>query len=413
MPRNDIRSKQIYTLGPDGDLAHADRVYIQNAGDVAGEKAAFGGTQTTELHPVVALKFPYHINSGLIVTSGVSGGTLSQASGMAVLTTDETGSSFIAMESRRVIRYAPGQGGRGSFGAVMDLSTSGQKSLIGIGDESDGFFFGCSGDVLGIWHRNFGAEDFIPQSDWSQDRFDGTQIAPSAIISNGNIYQIEYRWLGFGQITFSIEDKNTGGFRECHRIKYTNTHQVPSTDSPSFPLRVELDNNGDGAAQTIKTFSMAGFIKGRADGPSLLFGASGSTILNGSNEVNNVLTIRNKDVFQGEVNRTPIVLRQLSAGADGGNEIIVELATDTPTSGGAWVDVNTNRSVVEINTTAVPSGEIQNINGGTMVGRNSAGTLNVTDDNIIVLPGETLSVIARRTGGTINVFGFLTWKELY
>jgi hypothetical protein len=82
-------------------------------------------------------------------------------------------------------------------------------------------------------------------------------------------------------------------------------------------------------------------------------------------------------------------------------------------SGGAWADVNTNQSVVEINTTAVPSGTIINVNGGTMVGRNSAATLNVTDDNIIILPGETLSVIARRTGGTINVFGFLTWKELY
>jgi hypothetical protein len=412
MARADIRSKQTYTKGPDGELAHADRVFVQNANDVGGSISAFGEHLVAEVRPVVALKFPYHINSGLIVTSGLSGGTLSQASGMAVLTTDGTDTSFVSLESRGVIRYTPGQGALARFTAVRPLSVSGQKSLIGVGDELDGFFFGCSGATHGIWHRHFGAEDFILQSDWNQDRFDGTQIAPSAIFTNGNVYEIKYQWLGFGQITFSIEDKNTGVFRECHRIQYTNTNQLPSVNNPSFPLRVEIDNNGDGATQTIKTPSMGGYIEGPETGPTLLFGASGSTTLDGSNEVNNVITIRNKQLFQGAINRTPITLRQLSAGADGANEVIVELAR-TPMSGGAWTDVNTNQSVVEINTTAVPSGTIININGGTMVGRNSAATLNVTDDNIIVLPGETLNVIARRTGGTINVFGFLTWKELY
>ncbi|MHA2030019.1 MAG: hypothetical protein ACW99Q_11550, partial [Candidatus Kariarchaeaceae archaeon] len=73
------------------------------------------------------------------------------------------------------------------------------------------------------------------QEDWNIDTMDGN--GPTKMVLNpqkGNVYQIRYQWLGFGELDFYIEDDQTGKFQLVHSIKYTNRNTVPSLRRPSL-----------------------------------------------------------------------------------------------------------------------------------------------------------------------------------
>ena len=48
-------------------------------------------------------------------------------------------------------------------------------------------------------------ETLIPQNTWNHDKADGTQFLPNIDWSFGNVFEIRYQWLGFGNIEFFVE----------------------------------------------------------------------------------------------------------------------------------------------------------------------------------------------------------------
>jgi len=106
-------------------------------------------------------------------------------------------------------------------------------------------------------------ETFIPTGSFNIDKLDGT--GPSGMIINpqrGNVYEIDFQYLGFGNARFAVEDPNTGRFTNCHMIKNANNRITPVLKNPNVQIRLESSNSGNTSDVSVKSASMSGFISG-------------------------------------------------------------------------------------------------------------------------------------------------------
>lgn len=121
----------------------------------SARESAFGELSVVEPTLVAKLEFRYDTNPGTALNY-VTTGTLTQANRMAVLTTAAAASSTAEFRSRSLLRYISGQGAMARFTAVFGTPAAGSDQIIGVGNESDGFFFGYNGTAFGILQRKDG-----------------------------------------------------------------------------------------------------------------------------------------------------------------------------------------------------------------------------------------------------------------
>jgi hypothetical protein len=84
--------------------------------------------------------------------------------------------------------------------------------------------------------------NWVFQEAWNIDTCDGN--GPSKFTlnpQNGNVYQIEYEYLGYGCITFYIESTTTPtSFIPVHKIIYPGTSITPSLEGPHMRLQMSV-----------------------------------------------------------------------------------------------------------------------------------------------------------------------------
>jgi hypothetical protein len=78
----------------------------------------------------------------------------------------------------------------------------------------------------------------------------------------GNVYRIVFQYLGFGAITFYIENPETGVFLPVHQIKYANSNTTTSVSSPNYKLGYGVENTTNNSSVSIKGFSASAFVQG-------------------------------------------------------------------------------------------------------------------------------------------------------
>ena len=104
---------------------------------------------------------------------------------------------------------------------------------------------------------------FIPSGSFNIDRLDGT--GPSGMSldpTKGNVYGIQYQYLGFGNAGFEIEDSETGKFISFHMIKNANSRTTPVLKNPNTSCLATCSNIGGSDSKTLKVGSIAGFVEG-------------------------------------------------------------------------------------------------------------------------------------------------------
>lgn len=112
---------------------------------------------------------------------------------------------------------------------------------------------------------------FYPQTEWNIDTCLGTGSLqerynrnPSGFVltpTNGNVYRIVFQYLGFGAITFYVENPQTGIFMPVHQIKYANTSLIPSVTSPNYKIGFRIENSTT-TAISLASASLSTFIQG-------------------------------------------------------------------------------------------------------------------------------------------------------
>jgi hypothetical protein len=83
--------------------------------------------------------------------------------------------------------------------------------------------------------------------------------------TKGNVFRIHFQYLGFGAITFFIEQNESDVLIPVHQIKFQNLNDNPSLKNPSMRIGIGIETIGSsqsGIGQ-VETASMSSFLQGK------------------------------------------------------------------------------------------------------------------------------------------------------
>ncbi len=377
--------------------------------------SAFGLVKVQEDTPKIQVNFPYGINPAVCRSILANQGTVTWNSGFAILSTGAATSSSAFLRSRRIFKYAAGQGGNVMFTAIYGNAVAGNRKLVGCGTAINGFFFGYndSSSEFAILRRSAGTEYWTYRSQWNVDRMDGTGPSKQVIdFSKGNVFRINYQWLGFGAINYYIEESTTGRFMLVHRETYANNNLFTSVQDPSFQMYTLCENKTNNTDVQLKVACFAGMLEGDVVRLGLTFGIDNLKTVSGTTVLTNILTIRSKALYNGFPHHVPVSLTKMSMGTEGLRNVVVYILLNATVAGTlTWTDVDTNSSVVEYNTTGT------DVTGGRQLsvlamGKNDARDVDLSGMNIHLEPNDTMTIAAKVTAnGSSDVVTSFTWYE--
>lgn len=254
---------------------------------------------------------------------------------------------------------------------------------------------------------------FTPQADWNIDtRLNGDA---QAILNpeKGNVYQIRYKYLGFGAVSFYVEDSLSGDLVLVHRISYANLNTSTNVTNPSFRVGWIARNQGNTSNVKIQGASVGMFIEGKSVRHGLVKSDSVDQIGIGST-LTNLISLRNRLTFGNKVNRADIY-PTLATGSTQSNKfaffkIILNPVFADPV---IFEYASKNNSIAETTKDAV------GITGGAEVGTIvvSAGSsqqvrFNMSDEITVLLPGDTLCLAAVvPSGAAADCQTSFIWQE--
>ena len=255
-------------------------------------------------------------------------------------------------------------------------------------------------------------DTWIPQSSWNGDKADGTGELPIIDFTKGNVFQIRYQWLGFGPAYFYIEKPDTGEYVLVHTIKYANTSTFPAISNPTLPLSFCVRNTTNATDIILYCGSMAAFVEGDVNNTHFHRGADVDYTGIGTTETP-VLSIHNREVFQGKINRITIKLILFVANAESNKQSVMRIRKAASLVGASWTDTDANVSVIEEDTSATSftNGDKQLAIG---FGKSDSTTLDLEEKSYFLRPGEIFT-ITQQAGAASSVEGTVSinWEELH
>lgn len=409
-------------LGLDRILKGIDRLSV----DGSLPQTAFGELLTGELHPQFQHSFEYTVdNTDLTTNTVVDGGTVMQASGMAVLSTSITTASSAMLESYQHGKYRAGIGVTTRFTALFASPVAGTEQYIGLMDEPGSSAAFENGYAVGYDGLNFGVHRFRNDVKTSidledcDDPLDGTGASRMTIDTTKlNVFEIRFQYLGAGVIEYCIEDDSTGKFVVFHKVLYANNNTEPSVHNPNFHFILWVANKATTSDIVLKTASFGYFTEGKTTFVELHQPQNSSGLREKSSVTAEVaiFTIRNKASYAGKTNFIDIVLENLLASIEAGaaNNLGSVRMVRNATLGGtpSYADINTNNSVVEYDvagTTVTGGKELPII---PLAGKNDKSNLDLTPFRIILKHNETLTV-AGKSAASATINSALLWRELF
>lgn len=375
---------------------------------------AFGALNVKEETPVVQCDFRNGLLDDTVLMENVGSGYVEESGNQAVIHSGAATNSNSKLTTRRYVRYASGQGAITLFTAIFTPPVAGSCQYIGCGNDSEGYFFGYDVNTkFGILRRSDTVDIWTYQENWNVDKMDGTGITNQILdTTKGNVFKIQFQWLGFGSISYLIEDSISGGFAEVHRIHYANENVFTSTQNPSFPVMAQVINTTNNTDITLRTTSLFSAVQGKRAFLGPTFGVDNIKVADRNDVIKNVLTIKSRSLFHGFTNYTPIHLRTVSVGSSGQRLASVYLIKNPVLSGTpSWTNVDTNLSAVEYDTTSDTL-----VGGHTLqvyvIQSNDSVAFDLTNLHIELTAGESIGIGVRLSGmGSNDITASLTWLE--
>ncbi len=252
--------------------------------------------------------------------------------------------------------------------------------------------------------------NFVAQSAWSDDRADAKVELPILDWTKGQVFQIRFQWLGYGMITFYVENPATGKFVLVHRIQYAGTATTPSITNPSLPFMMEAANttNATVVGPLVSSFGIF------HEGENNLFGIARGivAIKTGITTETPVLTIRNKSTYASKLNRIVLDIHGIAASSDGTKNVVVRVYLNATLVAASFTDVSASTSPASYDTAAT------SFSGGTLLhGRGMAKVDNIEirhekHGSHVLNPGEQITVTIQSAANVDMVVGS-EWEELF
>lgn len=381
----------------------------------------FGDLIVAEKTPVIQLDFVYGLNSQTSTFTVVNAATVDTSTGMLRMQTGTNAAGAATFFSVLPARYRAGQGIIARFTTRFTTGVSGSTQTIGVGDNGDGYFFGYNGTSFGILHKNRSLETWIPQASWNADTADGN--GPSGLNwdkTKGNVLQITYPYLGFGNIKFFIQDKITSRFVLLHTIQYTNTNDTPQVSNPSLKFKAYVANSGNTTNVVAYVGSVGVFLNGKRIFLGPQFGVS--NVKTGVSTEQSIFVLRNATTYNGVPNTGVLRLRSLSFANDNGTAIGTMRIIRGAAVGGSpeFIPIRgttANNGVTITSGESIASYDVVGTTGtagytifNTLSSRNTNIEVDLTPYEIYVSPGEDLIFSAQCASA--SSFGIsVNWNE--
>ena len=262
--------------------------------------------------------------------------------------------------------------------------------------------------------------DFIPSSLFNADKLDGT--GPSQFTINpqkGNIYQISFQYLGFGNAKFFVEDPETGYFIKMHEIKNANSLDKPVLKNPNVSILATSANIGGTQPVKMKTASLVAYTEGivtKLDpkyAKSTTFSINSSTYLpvaiyKAARIFNNLSCFGNFELLK--------IAGSNESAAAAPKTVTIGLFLGAQISGDVFFEHTLeNQSIVDCATLDPSSNTISNLSSITpfyemIVGAGGATTQDIRDFDFSFGPGEEV-LVAIKTSGLVAGTVALNWYE--
>ena len=367
----------------------------------------FGDLNIASLTALIQLDFVYGINTQTGVSAVVTTGVVNTDSSRLQIQSGVGAAGSGLFTSRRPAHYRPGQGTIARFTAAFTAGELNSTQIVGMGSATNGYFFGFNGNTFGLLFRNSGTPTWIAQTAWNGDKCDGT--GASGFNWNplfGNVCQIKYPYLGYGNITFWVQDSTTSRFILCHTIRYTNTTVLPELSIPNLYFYAQAVNAGNTSNLIVYVGSVGIFLSGERSFSSAPKWAADNSKAAITAETS-ILGIRNCTTFNGVANsgllRINSISYSTSTAAKTAAAGILRMRIGA-TLGGVPAYTPVNGSTADNGVTLTSANSLASFDvaattctGGTYiyaVGVNDAGCVLVDLSlyQIFVAPGETLSI---------------------
>ena len=264
----------------------------------------------------------------------------------------------------------------------------------------------------------------IVQENWNKDRLDGN--GPSGMVFNpqkGNVFQIAFQWLGFGAITFSIEDSNNGFFIPFHTVRFTNTSIQTSLSQPNVQFTSFTTTTTGVSPVTLQIGSISGFIQGIITHIEPNFSES-NTLLNISNGYTNsiIMALKSNRFYNGLANQVEAIIKSISiASTKSANNTKAAIVVNLIFDGTPSTDLVFNY-IDELNTpisVAKPSLDGATLTGGSHVVTGAVGAegtefLSIFDQSIDINHNSVLYIThtnAAVANGNVDLTAAVDWVE--
>lgn len=278
-------------------------------------------------------------------------------------------------------------------------SASGTYAYSSTGTSAGGFTTLGSGSAV--------TDTWIYQDNWDNPSpFGKIPLDPT----KGNVYQIEFGYLGYSGIRYYIMHPETNKFVLVHTIKYQNKYQVPHLDNPSFKIGWFAASLGSTTNTGVYGASAAGFISGKKR-PLRNPVAHANSKSGVTTTLTNIISIRNRSEFLGLVNLSQIFPNIITAAVEGTKPAIVEVHINATVAGTQnWTYHAESESIVEYDTAGTT------VTGGKEVfvialGKSDTAVLDLQKYDIELDRNDVLTIAAKATTGTTDVSASVTWLE--
>jgi len=305
----------------------------------------------------------------------------------------------------------------GAIIRLLSRSVGVKSGTFSIARTSGSTFTGTSTiSQTGVAHTT----TWTPQTSWNVDKLDGT--GPSGMTLDPtklNVFQINFRWLGAGEIRFAIENSVDGEMVFFHHIHYSNQNTDVHIDNPSLKIGyVAASLGGTGSNIVVEGASIMGAIEGVINPtklPVAHFSDTGAGQNLAADTWHHLLTIKNSLLSNDKINSREIIFKNINSAltTSGNPPITVALILNlTGTSTDlVMTELNTYSTAHVSDTEATVTLGSQRLAYSFSTSSGGSTSINLNDLRIAMPPGSTLSVIGRSTGQITRSSISLSWIE--
>jgi len=289
------------------------------------------------------------------------------------------------------------------------------------GTQSGTFSFNANGTgmVATLTQQVTGVQEqttTINRSNWNKDTCDNTDYMPLIDWSKGNVFQIKYQWLGYGVISFYIENPTNGYLTLVHEYLYPNTNTTPSINNPSLQFLVNVANALTTNNVSMFCSSVGCFIEGDVglNGGNIFGNHIANTFSNslvGNTIYENIVSFRNPPYFQNTSTRAVVLILRITVTVSTATTIKI-LRNPTLTSGTDWTA--TSNQLIE---TSISAGNVSNdgelvyIERGEKQDRFVIEPLKIDNSIVKIHPGDFITIAGKADTGSSSVVLAVNWLE--